>query len=77
VLTDLEMPVLDGWGLIKHIRSLPRWDGLPVIALTSLDDEAARQRTLQAGADRFAVKIEKERLLAIIHEALAGREVGP
>ncbi|MFM2092503.1 MAG: hypothetical protein RLZZ127_2992, partial [Planctomycetota bacterium] len=75
VLTDLEMPVLDGWGLIKHIRSLPRWDGLPVIALTSLDDEAARQRTLQAGADRFAVKIEKERLLAMIHEVLAGREV--
>jgi two-component system chemotaxis sensor kinase CheA len=77
VLTDLEMPVLDGWGLIKHIRSLPRWDAMPVIALTSLADEAARQRTLQAGADRFAVKIEKDRLLATVAEALAAKEPRP
>ena len=42
VLTDLEMPVMDGWEVIKYVRSMPQYDNMPVVALTSLDDELAQ-----------------------------------
>jgi CheY-like chemotaxis protein len=44
VLLDLQMPVMDGFTTIEHIRQNPRWQALPVIALTALTaaDEIAR-----------------------------------
>ena len=73
VLTDLEMPDMDGWELIKAIRSQTAFDRLPVMALTSLADESARQRTLQCGADMHAVKIDRDGLLAAIAKLATAR----
>lgn len=70
ILTDLEMPVMDGWDFIKALRSLPALDQLPVIALTSLEDEAVRQKTLQCGATAFVVKLDRGRLLDQIRDVL-------
>ena len=70
VLTDLEMPVMDGWELIKSIRQYPAHDRLPLVALTSLSDEAARQRTLQFGADRYVVKLHRDELLRLVRETM-------
>ncbi len=66
LITDLEMPEMDGWELIKQVRQYTRFDRLPVVAITSLNDEAVRQRTLQFGASEFAVKLKRDELLGIV-----------
>lgn len=54
VVMDLEMPVMDGYEAIHEIKA--RWPSCRVIALTIHGDEAARQKTSQAGVDDFIVK---------------------
>lgn len=58
VLTDLSMPILDGFGLIERIRAsrLPRLRTLPVLMVSGDEDEAARQRALALGATDFVTK---------------------
>jgi diguanylate cyclase (GGDEF)-like protein len=67
VITDAQMPVLDGWELIARIRgsSLDHVREIPVIMITGADDETARERALAAGATDFVTKpFDKTQLLA-------------
>ncbi|MEW6439876.1 MAG: chemotaxis protein CheW [bacterium] len=63
VVTDIEMPRLNGLGLARRIRADERTARLPVIALTSLagDDDIARGKS--AGIDDYQVKLDRDRLL--------------
>lgn len=56
VLTDLEMPRLDGFGLIAEIRGRAAWRELPVIVVTSRQAEKHRQRAAELGATDYLVK---------------------
>ena len=56
VLTDIMMPVLDGFGLLTAIRSDPNIAGTPVVMLSARAGEEARVEGLQAGADDYLVK---------------------
>ncbi len=56
VVSDVEMPVLDGFGLCARIRANERTATLPVILVTSLDEPAHRARGLEAGADAYITK---------------------
>jgi two-component system chemotaxis sensor kinase CheA len=56
VLTDVEMPGLDGYALTAAIRAAPELASLPVIILSSRGDEEDRRRGLDAGADAYLVK---------------------
>ena len=56
VVSDVEMPHLDGFGLCERIRANPRTAALPVILVTSLDEPAQRERGLEAGADAYITK---------------------
>jgi CheY-like chemotaxis protein len=58
VLTDLDMPIMDGVELIARIRSSEAWRGLPVIVLSTRGNPADRQRAVDAGADDYLVKGE-------------------
>ena len=54
---DLRMPGMDGLQLCRKIRDLARPNrDLPVVVLTGMDDEAARQAAIDAGADDVLVK---------------------
>ncbi len=54
---DLRMPGMDGLQLCRKIRDLARpGRDLPVVVLTGMDDEAARQAAIDAGADDVLVK---------------------
>ena len=68
VVTDIEMPRLDGLGLARRIRSDKRTDTLPVIALTCLasDDDIARGAA--AGIDDYQTKLDRDRLLSRLRE---------
>ncbi|MEO5816529.1 MAG: response regulator, partial [Gemmatimonadaceae bacterium] len=56
VVSDVEMPHLDGFGLCERIRANARTALLPVILVTSLDEPAQRARGLEAGADAYITK---------------------
>lgn len=56
VLLDVEMPVLDGFGLLEKLRAEPRFARLPVMMLTGRDDIASIDRAFQLGVTFFAAK---------------------
>ncbi len=63
VLTDIEMPKMDGFGLTERIRSDPRFKDLPVIAVTSVMGEEAEERGRKAGIDEYMIKLDREQIL--------------
>jgi two-component system chemotaxis sensor kinase CheA len=67
VLTDMEMPVLDGLGLTKRARQDERFKDIPIIALTTLAGEKDVQQGLAAGITDYQIKIDKDGLLASVH----------
>ncbi|MGK0290996.1 MAG: two-component system chemotaxis sensor kinase CheA [bacterium] len=66
VLSDIEMPNMDGWGLIRSIRAQDKWKDLPVIALTSFNDETQIQAGKKAGFNDWLVKLNKEKIVTCL-----------
>jgi PAS domain S-box-containing protein len=56
VLSDVMMPGLDGFGLLREMRGDPRLRDIPVVLLSARAGEEARVEGLQAGADDYLVK---------------------
>ena len=56
VLTDVMMPDLDGFGLLRALRSNKATQGIPVVMLSARAGEEARVQGIQAGADDYLVK---------------------
>jgi two-component system, chemotaxis family, sensor kinase CheA len=56
VLTDFDMPAMNGLALVRQIRGHDAWKTLPIIVLSTRDSEADRQRALEAGADEYLFK---------------------
>jgi two-component system chemotaxis sensor kinase CheA len=75
VVTDIDMPRMDGLRLTAEIRALPRLTQLPVILLTARADEESHRRGLEAGADGYVVKsaFDRTALLGLVHRALGRR----
>jgi two-component system chemotaxis sensor kinase CheA len=63
VISDIEMPVMNGFELIRAIRNNEQLGSLPVIALTSLNGEANREKGLRAGFDAYEYKLDRAELL--------------
>ncbi|MBU0673390.1 MAG: hybrid sensor histidine kinase/response regulator [Proteobacteria bacterium] len=73
VLTDIEMPNLNGFGLVEKIKADPDFTKIPVIALTTLAGEEDRNKGIEAGFDDYLVKLDQEKLLQGIRAMLAGK----
>jgi two-component system chemotaxis response regulator CheY len=56
LVTDLNMPNMDGFELIRALRQNPQYKDLPVIILTSLTDEVSRETGAKLGVNSFLVK---------------------
>ena len=56
VLMDCQMPIMDGYEATKRIRTNPRFDSLPIIAMTGNIDENDQQRCLDSGMNGFISK---------------------
>lgn len=70
VVTDLEMPNMDGFELTKRIKNEPKYNHLGVIALTSLASEAHIEKGKSVGIDEYEIKLDREKLMAIIRKYL-------
>ncbi|MCB2018491.1 MAG: response regulator, partial [Hydrogenophaga sp.] len=67
VLSDIEMPRMDGFDLVRNIRSDPRLADLPVIMITSRIAEKHREHARELGVDHYLGKpYSEEELLALI-----------
>ena len=65
VLTDLNMPVMDGLTLIRELRKLASFKGVPIVFLTTESDPAMKQQAKAAGATGWITKpFRQEQLLA-------------
>ncbi|MGE0548049.1 MAG: response regulator [Kofleriaceae bacterium] len=56
LITDVMMPKVDGWSLVRQLRSRPEFAMLPVIFLTALSSEDDRIRGFRLGADDYVTK---------------------
>jgi two-component system chemotaxis sensor kinase CheA/two-component system sensor histidine kinase and response regulator WspE len=73
LLTDVQMPVLDGIDLTRRVKASSRFGKLPVVILSSLSAPEERRRGVDAGADAYLVKGELEaEVLAATLERLCG-----
>jgi two-component system chemotaxis sensor kinase CheA len=70
VVTDIEMPNLDGYGLTRRIREDARFASLPVIAVTSLAGQEDIERGRQAGVSEYQIKLDRDRLADSIRRFL-------
>ncbi|MCW2570145.1 MAG: CheA signal transduction histidine kinase, partial [Frankiales bacterium] len=74
VLSDIEMPGMDGFDLTRTIRRTKGWENVPVIIMTSRGEDTARQAGLDAGASAYLLKNEfdQEQLVQTVRR-LVGR----
>ena len=56
VITDLNMPKLDGFGLVRALRNDREYQSMPIIILSSLSDEADVEQGMKLGANAYLVK---------------------
>ncbi len=71
VLTDVNMPVMDGLTLIRELRKLPAFKGVPIVFLTTESDAAMKQQAKAAGATGWITKpFQQDQLLAVVRKVL-------
>ena len=74
VLTDVEMPEMDGYMLTKHIKSDGRFSGIPVIMHSSLSSDSNRQLGVSVGVDEYVPKFEPNKLAEALTRRLMGSQ---
>lgn len=77
MVLDIEMPGMDGFEVVRQLRSTQRLKNLPVIMVTSHSGEKHRERALSMGVDHYLGKpYQEEMLLQAVRRLLSGRGVG-
>ena len=78
VVTDLEMPRLDGFGLVRRMRNQPQHEEMPVLIISTRESAEDRMRAMEAGADAYLVKqqLDSENLLKSIRMLIGPIESG-
>ncbi len=78
ILTDVEMPHMDGWGLLRAVRQRPAFVHVAVVFLTRLADDATRLRGYRLGVDDYLPKaMPADEILARAQGAVARRRQLP
>jgi two-component system chemotaxis response regulator CheY len=71
LITDLNMPNLDGIGLIRGARALPACKFIPIVMLTTESQDSKKQEGKAAGATGWIVKpFKPEQLMAVVKKVL-------
>lgn len=71
MVTDLNMPVMDGLELIRALRKRPDWCGIPIVFLTTESDEDRKREARSAGATGWITKpFKQDQLLAVVRKVI-------
>ena len=76
IVLDLNLPGLDGYGVLSHLRSRQATEDIPVVVLTAMGDEDAEVRVFDLGADDFLSKPFRARALSARLQAVLARARG-
>ncbi|MCE5266914.1 MAG: chemotaxis protein CheW [Planctomycetaceae bacterium] len=76
IVTDLEMPHMNGFDLAKRVKSDPSLRRLPIIAVTSLASEEDVERGRKAGIDEYLIKLDRDQLVNTVAERLRLSRLG-
>lgn len=75
IITDINMPILDGLKLVKRLRADEAYKDVPIIIITTEGAEEDRQRALALGANAYITKpIQAPQVIALVRETLKLRE---
>ncbi|MDH4205963.1 MAG: chemotaxis protein CheW [Desulfobacteraceae bacterium] len=75
IVTDIEMPNLDGYELSEKIRKDKRFADLPIIALTTMAGEEDIARGEAVGIDDYQIKMDREKLMRSVHNYLHSKHL--
>ncbi|MDB5556392.1 MAG: cheY [Rhizobium sp.] len=71
IVTDLNMPVMDGLTMIRELRKIPSQMGIPIIFLTTESDGSIKEQAKAAGATGWLTKpFDPENLVKIVRKVL-------
>ena len=71
LLTDINMPMMDGLKLVELVRNDKLYETLPIIVITTEGSDVTRERALQTGADEFVTKpLQTARLIEVVRRLL-------
>jgi len=71
IISDLNMPVMDGITFLKEVRKIAMYKYLPVLILTTESQEAKKLEAKSAGATGWIIKpFVKEKLIAVVKKVL-------
>jgi two-component system chemotaxis response regulator CheY len=71
VVTDLNMPIMNGLGLIRELRKLAAYRGVPILFLTTESDPEMKKQAKAAGATGWITKpFQQDQLIAVIKKVL-------
>lgn len=73
LVTDIEMPNMNGFELTQKVRADKRFSKLPIIALTTLASAEDVAHGKAVGVDEYHIKLDKERLMASVHDYIKRR----
>ncbi|MBK8061690.1 MAG: chemotaxis protein CheW [Gemmatimonadetes bacterium] len=75
IISDIDMPAVDGFALAREIRANPAWSDVPLLALTGRSTPADRERARACGFDEFLVKFDREAVLSALQRLAAAAGV--
>lgn len=71
VITDINMPKMNGYEVVRHLRGNPAYNGLPILVLTTESDTDKKNIAREAGATGWMVKpFDPERLVATVRKVI-------
>lgn len=70
VVSDIQMPVMDGFELARKIKDDKRFGHLPVVALTSMSGEKTKSQAYDSGFDFYEIKLDRNSIVMTIEAAL-------
>lgn len=72
IITDLNMPVMDGLSMIRNLRAKPAGAGVPIIFLTTESDAGLKSEARAAGATGWITKpFQPDQLVSVVKKVLA------
>ena len=75
IITDINMPILDGLKLVKRLRADEAYRSVPIIIITTEGAEEDRQRALALGANAYITKpIQAPQVIQLVRETLSLHE---
>lgn len=71
IVSDIEIPEMDGFAFAEDVRRDPRWSGVPMVALSSRAQQSDRDMGKEAGFDDYVAKADREMLVSTLAATVA------